>query len=120
MAFRRRWYVALIWVGVLGAVGFGAAKAPAAPDSSFSIPGTESQQASDLMQQRFNGTSADEAYARIVFVAPSGQKITAAADRAAVEQVVAEVSGGSQVATAANPFQANAVSTDATTAYATV
>ncbi|MFD8213736.1 hypothetical protein ACFV2U_08430 [Streptomyces sp. NPDC059697] len=32
-AFRRRWYVALIWMAVLAAVGFGAAKAPAASRS---------------------------------------------------------------------------------------
>jgi hypothetical protein len=120
MAFRRRWYVALMWVGVLAAVGFGAAKAPAAADDGFSIPGTESQQASDLMQQHFPGTTATGAYARIVFVAPSGHKITASGSEAAVEKAVAEVAAGPQVAGAANPFQANAVSKDGTTAYATV
>ena len=119
-AFRRRWYVALMWVGVLAAVGFGASKAPTAGDSGFSIPGTESQQASDLMQQRFGGTTATGAYERIVFVAANGQKITASANESAVEKVVTEVAGGSQVATAASPFQANTVSKDGTTAYATI
>src|SRR5205823_6542220 len=53
LAFRRRWYVALLWVAVLAAVGFGAATAPAAPDDSNSMPGIESQKAFDLMDQRF-------------------------------------------------------------------
>ncbi|MFG2256518.1 MMPL family transporter, partial [Streptomyces mirabilis] len=119
-AFRRRWYVALIWVAVLGAVGFGAVKAPAAPDASNSMPGIESQKAFDLMEQRFPGAKADGANARIVFVAPDGQKITAAGNKKAIDKLVDEAADGSQVAGAVSPFQANAISKDATTAYATV
>ncbi|MGW1761697.1 MMPL family transporter, partial [Streptomyces mirabilis] len=119
-AFRRRWYVALIWVAVLAAVGFGAAKAPAAPDASNSMPGIESQKAFDLMEQRFPGAKADGANARIVFVAPDGQKITAAENKKTIDKLVDEAADGSQVASAVSPFQANAVSKDATTAYATV
>ncbi|MFF7601187.1 MMPL family transporter [Streptomyces mirabilis] len=119
-AFRRRWYVALIWVAVLGAVGFGAAKAPAAPDASNSMPGIESQKAFDLMEQRFPGAKADGANARIVFVAPDGQKITAAENKKTIDKLVDDAADGSQVAGAVSPFQANAISKDATTAYATV
>ncbi|MFE2562637.1 MMPL family transporter [Streptomyces mirabilis] len=119
-AFRRRWYVALIWVAVLGAVGFGAAKAPAAPDASNSMPGIESQKAFDLMEQRFPGAKADGANARIVFVAPDGQKITAAENKKTIDKLVDEAADGAQVASAVSPFQANAISKDATTAYATV
>ncbi|MFD3308930.1 MMPL family transporter [Streptomyces sp. NPDC058694] len=122
LAFRRRWYVTLLWVAVLAAVGFGAAKAPAAPDATNSMPGIESQKAFDLMEQRFPGTEADGATARIVFVAPDGQKITAADHRKAVDTLVERAADGPQVASAVNPFQAEAkaVSKDATTAYATV
>jgi RND superfamily putative drug exporter len=120
LAFRWRWCVALLWVVVLGAVGAGAALAPAAPDSTFSMPGTESQKAFDLLAQRYPGTTADGASARIVFVAPSGQKVTATANKAAIEKAVAQVAGGTQVATAVDPFQAQAVSKDGTTAYSTV
>ncbi|MFD9510278.1 MMPL family transporter [Streptomyces mirabilis] len=119
-AFRRRWYVALIWVAVLGAVGFGAVKAPAAPDASNSMPGIESQKAFDLMEQRFPGAKADGANARIVFVAPDGQKITAAENKKTIDKLVDEAADGSQVASAVSPFQAKAISKDATTAYATV
>jgi putative drug exporter of the RND superfamily len=118
-AFRWRWFVVVLWVGVLGGVGFAASKAPSPPDTGLSIPGTESQQASDLMQQRFGATGGG-AVAQIVFVAPNGQKITAAADRAAVEKIVTTVAGGPQVASTLDPFAANAVSKDASTAYAAV
>ncbi|MEV7386767.1 MMPL family transporter [Streptomyces sp. NPDC091215] len=120
VAFRWRWFVALFWVAVLGVVGFAAAKAPAAADEGFTMPGIESQKAFDLLEHRFPGTAADGANARIVFVAPSGEKITATQNKKAVERLVHEAADGSQVAAAVDPFQAKAVSKDATTAYATV
>jgi RND superfamily putative drug exporter len=120
LAFRRRWYVALVWAAVLAAVGLGALKAPGAADEGFSMPGIESQKAFDLMDERFPGATADGATARVVFVAPNGQKVTAADHKKAVEDTVAGLADGSQVATAVNPFQAKAVSKDGTTAYATV
>ncbi|MBK3576669.1 MMPL family transporter [Streptomyces sp. MBT65] len=120
VAFRWRWFVTLLWVAVLGAVGFAATKAPATPDDGFTMPGIESQKAFDLLEQRFPGTAADGANARIVFVAPNGEKVTATENRAAIEKLVAEAADGSQVASTVDPFAAKAVSKDATTAYSTV
>ncbi|MFC5219273.1 MMPL family transporter [Streptomyces coerulescens] len=120
LAFRRRWYVALVWAAVLAAVGLGALKAPGAADEGFSMPGIESQKAYDLMEERFPGATADSATARVVFVAPDGEKVTAAAHKKAVEEAVAELGDGSQVASVVDPFRAKTVSRDGTTAYATV
>ena len=120
VAFRWRWFVALLWVAVLGAVGFAASKAPAAADEGFTMPGIESQKAFDLMEERFPGAAADGASARIVFIAPGGEKVTAADNKKAIEKLVHEAADGSQVAAAVDPFQAKAVSKDGTTAYATV
>ncbi|XUL89766.1 MMPL family transporter [Streptomyces galilaeus] len=120
VAFRWRWFVTLLWVAVLGAVGFAATKAPAAPDDGFTMPGIESQKAFDLLEQRFPGTAADGASARIVFVAPNGEKVTATENKAAIEKLVTEAADGSQVASAVDPFTAKAVSNDASTAYSTV
>ena len=120
LAFRRRWSALLLWVAVLCGVGAGAAMAPSAADSGFSMPGTESQKAFDLIQQKFPGASAQGADARIVFVAPGGQQVTAAAHQSAIDQVVTAVAGGPQVANAVSPFKAHAVSGDGSTAYATV
>ncbi|MEV0465934.1 MMPL family transporter [Nocardia tengchongensis] len=119
-AFEKRRLVVLLWVGLLAALAIGAASAPPAPPDTFSIPGTESQQAFDLLEQRFPGTKSDGAQARIVFVAPEGQQIGSDANKAVVERIVADVSSGAQVKGVLDPFQTGAVSKNGTTAYATV
>ncbi|GGX16142.1 MMPL family transporter [Streptomyces chartreusis] len=120
LAFRRRHFVALIWVALLTLAGVGAASAPAAGSTSFSIPGTEAQKAFDLLDQRFPGMSADGATARVVFKAPHGEKMTDAGNKATVEDTVKELSDGSEVASVADPYAAKAVSKDGTIAYASV
>ncbi|MER6723130.1 MMPL family transporter [Streptomyces halstedii] len=121
LAFWRRWSFALAWAAILAAVGVGAVMAPAAPDDSNAMSGIEAQQAYDLIQQRYPGSAADGASARIVFVAPDGQKVTAAANKAAITEFVDEAAhSSSQVSGAVSPFTANTVSDDGSTAYATV
>ncbi|MEU9351538.1 MMPL family transporter [Streptomyces griseoloalbus] len=119
-AFRRRHFVALFWVALLALAGVGAAGAPAAGNSSFSIPGTEAQKAFDLLEERFPGSSADGATARVVFKAPAGEKMTDTDNKAAVQKTVEELSDGSEVARVADPYQAGGVSQDGTIAYASV
>ncbi|MFD5843782.1 MMPL family transporter [Streptomyces chartreusis] len=120
LAFRRRHFVALIWVALLTLAGVGAASAPPAGSTSFSIPGTEAQKAFDLLDQRFPGMSADGASARVVFKAPHGEKMTDAGNKATVQDTVKELSDGSEVASVADPYAAKAVSKDGTIAYASV
>ncbi|MFF2852855.1 MMPL family transporter [Streptomyces sp. NPDC058001] len=120
-AFRRRWFVVLLWAVALVMAGFGAAKAPAADDSNTSfMPGIEAQKAYDLIGERFPGTDANGANARIVFVAPDGQKVTGAGARTVIDDFVTEAGQGSQVASAVSPYKADAVSKDGSTAYSTV
>ncbi|MCT9091970.1 MMPL family transporter [Streptomyces sp. ASQP_92] len=110
-AFRRRRYVALVWVALLALAGFGAASATTATSSSFSIPGTEAQRAFDLLKDRFPNDTADGATARVVFKAPEGQKMADPANKAAVEKTVAGLKAGSdQVSNVTDPFEAKAVS----------
>jgi len=120
LAFRRRHFVALIWIALLTLAGVGAASAPAAGSSSFSIPGTEAQKAFDLLEQRFPGMSADGATARVVFKAPAGEKLTSADNKATVEKTVKDLGDGSEVVSVADPFKGHAVSKDGTIAYASV
>ncbi|MET8559384.1 MMPL family transporter [Streptomyces flaveolus] len=120
LAFRRRHFVALIWVALLTLAGVGAASAPAAGNTSFSIPGTEAQKAFDLLEQRFPGMSADGATARVVFKAPKGEKTTDAVNKATVEKTVKELRSGSEVASVADPYTGHAVSKNGTVAYASV
>lgn len=120
LAFRRRHFVVLIWVALLTLAGVGAASAPAAGSSSFSIPGTEAQKAFDLLEQRYPGMSADGATARVVFKAPDGEKMADAANKRIVEKTVGELRDGSEVVAVSDPFTTNAVSRDGTIAYASV
>ncbi|MFG3584512.1 MMPL family transporter [Streptomyces sp. NPDC047990] len=119
-AFRKRRWVLLLWVAVVAAVGFKGLTAASGSDDASSMPGIESQKAFNLIGERFPGTAADGASERIVFVAPDGQKVTAASNREAIEKTVAEAANGSEVASAVSPFRASSVSKDGSTAYATV
>ncbi|MFE7622522.1 MMPL family transporter [Streptomyces sp. NPDC057509] len=121
LAFRRRRYVALIWVALLALAGVGAASASTATSSSFSIPGTEAQKAFDLLEQRFPAASADGATARVVFKAPEHEKVTDAANKAEVNKITRELKAGSdQIASVVDPYEGDAVSKDGSTAYISV
>ncbi|MFD4247147.1 MMPL family transporter [Streptomyces sp. NPDC058525] len=119
-AFRRRGLVALIWVALLFAAGFGAATASAPTSGSFSIPGTEAQKAFDVLDKKFPGMAADGATARIVIKAPAGAKVTDPETKAQVEKIVEDLKSGpgkDQISSVADPYQSQAVSQDGSTAY---
>ncbi|MFJ8585924.1 MMPL family transporter [Streptomyces sp. NPDC093595] len=118
LAYRRRHVVTLIWIALLALAGVGAASAPAATSSSFSIPGTEAQKAFDLLEERFPGAGADGATARVVFKAPDGGRMTDPGNKAAVGKAVGALrSGSDQVASVTDPYAVKAVSRDGSTAY---
>lgn len=119
-AFRRRHFVALIWVALLTLAGVGAASAPVAGASSFSIPGTEAQKAFDLLENRFPGMSADGATARVVFKAPEGEKMADKDNKATVEKAVKVLGTGSEVTSVDDPFKAHTVSKNGEIAYTSV
>ncbi|MCZ7414746.1 MULTISPECIES: MMPL family transporter [unclassified Streptomyces] len=121
LAFRRRRIVALLWAALLVVVIGAASTAGDPPDDEFALPGTESQQAFDLLEERSPGdAAADGAQGRFVFKAPDGEKITDPENRAAVEKVLGELSPEkhSQVVGVPNPFDTKSISEDSTTAIA--
>ncbi|MFJ9038885.1 MMPL family transporter [Streptomyces sp. NPDC102406] len=120
LSFRRRRYVALLWVLLLGGIGFASSAAPAPPADSFSMPGTESQKAFDLLEEKFPSAGAEGATARVVIRAPQGEKLTDPAPKADVRKLVTALGDGPQVSSVADPYKADAVSKDGTTAYASV
>lgn len=119
-AFRRRGPVVLVWLAVLAGAIFAELTAASVPDDDFSVPGIESRTALDLMQRRFPGITADAGEAMVVFVAPAGQQVTSAPYKAAIESAVQQLAHGGQVAMVDDPFEAGAVSGDATAAYTSV
>ncbi|GAA3341349.1 MMPL family transporter [Amorphoplanes nipponensis] len=118
-SFRRRRLVLALWLAALALLGVGAATLSGPTSDEFTIPGTEAQQAMDLLGQRFPGAGADGARARVVFAAPAGQKLTDDANRAAVARTVAELGRGAQVAAVTDPLR-GAVNQAGTVAYAQV
>jgi putative drug exporter of the RND superfamily len=117
-SFRWRWLVAALWVAILAGALTGAATLSGSTTDSFRIPGTPSQQAIDLLAQRFPQASAGGATARVVFAVPDGQKLTDPQHRAAVESTLAELRGAPQVASVTDPFATGAVNPDSTVGFA--
>ncbi|MDP9220600.1 MAG: MMPL family transporter [Actinomycetota bacterium] len=117
-AVRRRRAVLVGWLLsfiVLGALAMGF---KGAFSSDFSIPGTESQRAAELVAERIPGANADAAVGRVVFAAPAGQSLQTAARKAAVEASVAVLGKADKVASATDPFAARTISKDGRIAYA--
>ncbi|MFD4245972.1 MMPL family transporter [Streptomyces sp. NPDC058525] len=120
LAFRRRGLMALLWVLVLGGVITAASSAPPPPADTFSMPGTESQKAFDLLKEKFPAAGADGASARVVIRAPQGQDIAGPERKAAVSGLVSDLTAAPEVASVTDPYAAGALSKDSTTAYAVV
>ncbi|MEU9607722.1 MMPL family transporter [Streptomyces sp. NPDC048057] len=119
-AFRRRRLVSGLWLAALVLAGIAAATAPAGQEEDLSMPGTESQEAFDLLDERFPQSNAQGAEARLVFQAPDGQRVTAKENRAVIEETLDSLDGGDQVASASDPYTTGAVSKDGTIAYSTI
>lgn len=120
LAFRRRWRVLLAWVAVLVAAGIGISSVSGSTTDDFTLPGTQSQRAIDLLEAEFPQASASGATARVVVEAPDGEKLTSAAHKAQVEALVDELRTAPQVASVADPFSSGLVSASGGVAYAQV
>jgi len=119
-SFRRRWTVMAAWILVLALAGLGAVTLSGSTSNSFSVPGTQSQKALDLLKERLPTSGADGATARVVFVAAQGATVTGPSAKVAVEQAVTRLQSLPHVVAVADPYRTQAVSQDGTVAYATV
>nr|WP_246400610.1 MMPL family transporter [Jiangella mangrovi] len=119
-SYRSRRLVGAIWLAVIVLAGLAAATLSNPTSDSFAIPGTESQEAFDLLQERFPGSSPDGAAARLVFAAPDGGTVTDPAHEQAITDAVARIDAGPQVAAVVDPFTAGLVSEDGRIALAEV
>ncbi|MCX5065780.1 MMPL family transporter [Micromonospora lupini] len=118
-SFRRRRLTLAAWVIALALLGLGASRLSEPTTDAFSIPGTESSQALGVIADKF-GRATDVASARVVFTVPGDATLTGAAQKAAIGQTVAALTGVPQVTGVTDPFVAGTVSPDQRTAYATV
>jgi putative drug exporter of the RND superfamily len=116
--YRRRRYVVAAWVLVIAVVAVVAITVKQPTSNSITIPGTESQQALNLLDQKFPGTGG--AQAQVVFSVPASQSLTGTADRQAVEATLTELRKLPQVVDVTDPYQAGTVSKNGRIAYAVV
>jgi RND superfamily putative drug exporter len=118
-SFRRRRLILALWLATLALLGVGAATLSGPTSDEFSIPGTEAQEAIDLLGERFPGAAADGAQARVVFVAPAGQRLTDDANEAAIGRTVERLKTVADVAAVTDPL-AGTVNPAGTVAYSQV
>jgi RND superfamily putative drug exporter len=114
---RHRIAMLLSWVFLLVLLGGLAGAFSGATSNSFSIPGTESQKALDLLAQKFPGSGG--ASARVVVAAPAGHTLAEPAYVAAAQESLAEVAKAPQVI-AVTPFQLATISKDQRIAFVDV
>jgi putative drug exporter of the RND superfamily len=117
-AFEHRRKVLGGWLLVLALVIAGAGAFSGQTSDRFSVPGTESQRAQDLLHEKFPG--AGGASARVVFAAPRGERLTDPENRTAVMDSVARAGRAEEVSFVIDPYSARALSRDERIGYADV
>ena len=117
-AFDNKRKVVAGWLVVLVAVMASATAFSGTFSSKFEVPGTESQQAQDLLHEKYPG--AGGASARVVYEAPEGEKLTDPENKAAVMDSVALAAGSKDVTSVIDPYKAGAISKDGRIGYSDV
>jgi len=120
-AFRARKLVVSLWIVLLVALGGGAALFNQGTDNSFSIPGTESQEALDTLSRTFpqvSGTSA-----QLVIVAPKGDTVRESSIQQPVKDAVSDLKKLDGVSGVTSPYDTSvkgSISDDGSAAIVTV
>jgi len=119
-AIRHRRIALISWVVLLIAVTIGASSIGTRQATNFTLPGTDTQRAVDLLQRDFPSQAGDED--QIVFRASSGSVDTPAL-RAQISPMLKQVAAAPHVSGVISPFSkdgAGAISKDGRIAFATV
>ncbi|MDQ1455420.1 MAG: putative drug exporter of the superfamily [Actinomycetota bacterium] len=119
VSYRNRRRVVGLWLLAFVGLGFLGAQLGGAYSQSFSLPGTESQRAADVLTARFPARAGDSG--QIVFAARGG--VRSATVQSRVEQLLTDVSRVPEVASVASPYAksgASQIARDGSVAYATV
>jgi RND superfamily putative drug exporter len=114
----RRRLVATLWVVLIVVAGGLASAAGSGYVNNFTLPGTESQRALDLLRDRFPQQAGDTS--QIVFHVQSGS-LKDTNNQAKIQAVLAQVDKLPSVASTVSPYKDTAaISKDGTTAYASL
>ncbi|MFI5487352.1 MMPL family transporter [Micromonospora echinaurantiaca] len=109
-SMRRRRLVAAIWLVVLVGLGLAAATLRGPIGDNFTMPGTESQRALDLLAEQF--PEASGATGTIAVKAPADGALGSPQGQAVVKELTQEAATLPGVVGAVDPFQVGAVSPD--------
>ncbi len=109
---RRRRLVLLAWLALFAATGIAAKAAGGEVKDVFTLPGTESQEALALLEERFPSQGGSST--QVVFVAPDGAKIDEPTVAAAIDKVMARAAKIGGVSAALPPAATGTVSPDKT------
>ncbi|HEY2278549.1 MAG TPA: MMPL family transporter [Streptosporangiaceae bacterium] len=106
------------WVVVIAVLAVVAIGVKQSTNNSFAVPGTESQNALNLLDQKFPGTGG--AQAQVVFSVPAGKSLTSSNYQQAVESTLTQLRKLPQVVQVTDPYQSKTVSRNGQIAYAVV
>ncbi|MEH0971090.1 MMPL family transporter [Micromonospora sp. CPCC 205546] len=109
-SMRRRRLVAAIWLVVLVGLGLAAATLRGPIADNFTMPGTESQRALDLLAEQFPAASG--ATGTIAVKAPTDGALASPQGQAVVKEITQEAATLPGAVGAVDPFQVGAVSPD--------
>nr|MBA2599999.1 MMPL family transporter [Actinomycetota bacterium] len=117
-SYRRRWIMLGLWIVALVGFGFLSSTIGGEYSQNFSLPGSDSQEAYDLLKERFPQQAGETA--DIVFQAEGG--VTEPAVRSSMEGLFAQLSEVQHVIGIDSPYAKGAqqISSDGSIAFATV
>ena len=118
LAVRHRRSVVAAWVALLLLAAGASGIAGGATSDDISLPGTESQQAFDLLEERFPEEGGS--FTQVVFAAGAGGSLADPAAAAAIDATMAVMGDVEGVSAALPPSATGALSTDATVALGVV
>jgi uncharacterized membrane protein YdfJ with MMPL/SSD domain len=116
--FRHRWRVIGTWALLIIALASLALSVKQPLGTTVTIPGTEAQQALDLLNEQFPG--AGGAQAQVVFSATAPNTLTTPTAQQAVEATLAGIRKDPQVEAVTDPYTSGTVSPSGRIAYAIV
>jgi RND superfamily putative drug exporter len=118
LCVRRRWIVLAACLAVLVAVVALAGALGTRTTDDFSLPGTGSQKAADVLSDHF--PALNDLTSPVVFESVDGKRLDEGANKQAVDAVVAKLKGTDDVASVTDPFTPTTLSRDGKIAYTTL
>ena len=126
MCANNPWKVVLTWIAIIATLIFLVATIGGSLRDEFSIPGSDTQKATDLIEAEF--ASEQGAVLNIVFAAPEGERLDTPARKAAIAKAIAllktdefkpdKATGKAGLTSVADPFTKDTFSQDGRIAYA--